>query len=109
MRLMRLDREILTKLLSEAFDLGQDSSYELREQTIEDLIFNLERGQEDPWVTLSLKELNSLPSGRKVFHSSFGEGVVTIKNSERYVQFAGFRMEMAEEGWPWTEKMQVIS
>jgi hypothetical protein len=106
---MRVEYEVLAKLLDEAFTAGQNSSYELKDQTVEEMVWNLLKGQENPLVVLPFAELCSLPSGRKMFHSVFGDGVVTIKSGERYVQFAGFRMELAEEGWPWTEKLQVIT
>jgi hypothetical protein len=106
---MKVNSEVLKKLLDEAFVAGQSASYELKEQTIEEMILALQKGQEKPWLVLPFAELCSLPSGRKVFHSVFGEGIVAIKNSERFVQFAGFRMELAEEGWPWTGKMQVVN
>lgn len=106
---MRVSRDVLAKLLDEAFIAGQNTSYELRDQVVEEIVWNFSKVQENPWVVVPFTELCSLPSGRKVFHSVFGEGIVTIKNGERFVQFAGFRMELAEEGWPWTEKMQVIT
>jgi hypothetical protein len=106
---MKVNRDILVKLLEEAFDAGQNMSYSLKDQTVEEIVWTFQKGQENPWVVLPFAELCSLPSGRKIFHSTFGEGIVTIKNGERFVQFPGFRMELAEDGWPWTEKLQVIT
>lgn len=106
---MQLNRETLVTALTRAFDCGQGSSYELRDQCIEEILWVLQQGKDNPWVKMSVKDLCTLPSGRKIFHSLLGEGVMTIKNGERYVQFAGFRMELAEEGWPWTENLQINS
>ena len=106
---MLVNRDILVKLLDEAFIAGQSSCYELRDQVVEEIVWVFSKGQENPWVILPFAELCSLPTGRKVFLPIFGEGVVAIKNGARFVQFAGFRIELAEEGWPWTENLQVIA
>jgi hypothetical protein len=106
---MRVNHEVLQKLLDEAFTAGQNTSHELKEQTIEEMLISVQNRQQQPWEVLSFAELCALPSGRKVLHALFGEGLVVSKNGERFVQFAGFRMELAEEGWPWTEKLQVIN
>jgi hypothetical protein len=106
---LKIAPEALSKLLEIAFDLGHCNSYELRDQAIEEIFGQIQKGQEDPLVVMSLLELCSLPSGKKLFHTMFGEGTVVIKNNEKYVQFSGFRFELEEEGWPWTEKIKVLT
>jgi len=105
---MRINRDALVKLLEEAWAAGQASPYELKEQTVEDIVWLFNQSQEQPLSVPSFAELRSLPSGRKVFHSLFGEGVMTVKNGERFVQFDNFRIELNEDGWPWSEKMQLV-
>ncbi len=106
---MQINTESLVKLLNEAFTSGQNSPYDLKDQAIEEILSTKQTTTHDTWVVLPVTELRCLPSGRKIFHSMFGEGILMIKNGERFVQFAGFRMELTEEGWPWDQKIQIIS
>ncbi len=106
---MRFSEEKLVKLLSEAFCFGQNCPYDLKDQVVEEILLSNQTTQKDSWVILPFSELRCLPSGRKIFHSMFGDGVITIKNGERFVQFSNFRIEIAEDGWPWDQKLQVIS
>jgi hypothetical protein len=94
--------------MKEAFDCGQQGCHELKAQCVEEIIWLFEKGQEHPWVVMTALDLCKLPNSSKIYHSLFGNGTVRLQNGEKYVQFDGFRMELKEEDWPWTEKIQVI-
>lgn len=96
-------------MLAAAFDSGQQNSAELRDQEVEDIILNFQKGKDADWVTMSVSKLIELPAGSQIYHSLFGHGIVTHKGSEKYVQFQGFRIELVEEGFPWTSKLQLIT
>lgn len=112
-RTMRFTREYLAEIVGKAFDAGNSSLYELKDQFIEEILAGIKKGDNEPWVVLPLKDLKALPNGRKIFHSMFGEGTITIKTGnnklDHFVQFSGFRFDLSEEGHPWTEKIQVLS
>jgi hypothetical protein len=110
---MRFTREYLTEIVGKAFDAGNSSLYELKDQFIEEILAGIKKGDNEPWVVLPLKDLKALPNGKRIFHSMFGEGIIKIKSTkntvDHFVQFSGFRFDLAEEGHPWTEKIQVLS
>ncbi len=114
---MKVTRDILNQLLSQAFDSGHHGSYELKNQEIEEILWTFQRGNEIPFVKMSAKEIAALEKGVRIFHTLFGMGTVSQSNkkagnssqpAEKYVQFSGFRMELTEEGWPWNVAIQVI-
>jgi hypothetical protein len=113
-RTMRFTREYLAEILGKAFDVGNSSLYELKDQLVEEVLANIKKGDNEPWAILSLKDLKALPNDSRMFHSMFGEGIITIKMSDNgkvdhFVQFSGFRFDLSEEVFPWTEKIQVLS
>lgn len=111
-RAMRFTREYLSEVVGKAFDAGNSSLYELKDQLIEEILSSVKKGDNEPWVVLPLNELKALPNGSEIFHSMFGKGKITIKTTndkaDHFVQFSGFRFDLAEEGHPWTEKIQVL-
>ena len=113
-RTMKFSHEYLTEVLKRTFDVGNSALYELKDQLIDEILSTVKKGDDEPWVVFTLKDLKTLPHGHKLFHSMFGQGEVVIKKDDNgkldhFVQFPGFRMDLAEEGWPWTEKIQVLS
>lgn len=112
-RTMRFTKEYLEEVVGKAFDAGNSSLYELKDQFVDEILVGIKKGDNEPWVVLPLKDLKALPNGKKIFHSMFGEGIVTIKNGnlkvDHFVQFSGFRYDLSEEGHPWTEKIQLLN
>ncbi len=114
---MKVTKDVLNQLLSQAFDSGHHGSYELKTQEIEEIIWSFQKGNEIPFVMMTCKEIAALDKGVRIFHTLFGMGTVSQSNKrggignapgEKYVQFSGFRMELSEEGWPWNVAVQVI-
>ncbi len=105
---MQVTVKELNELAARTFDAAQGAPYELRDQIVDELFAEFLLRQEKPWVKLKFNEWKALPTGKVIFHSLFGEGIVGHKTGEKFVMFRGFRMEIMEDGWPWDQPVQLL-
>ncbi len=105
---MQVTVKELNELMGRTFEAAQGSPCELRDQVIEELFADFLSRQEKPWVKLKFNEWKALPTGKRIFHSLFGEGTVGLKAGEKFVSFRGFRLEIMEDGWPWDQSVQLL-
>ena len=98
----------LSNLLKATWNAAQESSYELKDQVIEELLSTFNTKKILNWELLKVEELRNLAAGKKIFHSNLGEGIVTIKNGEKFISFNGFEVELHEDDWPWNQSIQIL-
>jgi hypothetical protein len=100
-----MTKESLTRLLSLAFDCGQQASYELKYENVDELILNFQK--EGEWLILPVEVLKQLPNGQKIYHTLFGTGIITNWAEDKIVQFQGFKFGLKEDGFPWNFRLQL--
>jgi len=69
----------LQQMLREAFDAGLESSQEVRNQVVWDIICNHKVAKSPDLTIYTVEELRKFPVGSKFFHSFLGRGEIVNK------------------------------
>ena len=108
-----ISQEKLKQLLGEAFDAGYESSFEFRDQCIEDILAGHQQScQEEQYRIYKAAELRNMPAG-SIFHHSV-RGRCWIVESAKYLKQMRFerstpaRISLVTDGDPWNSPMKLL-
>lgn len=107
---MEISLERLVKLLDEAFDMGYEGCYELKNTYISELMAKAQTKDASEHKVYKVQELKSFPEGTIFQHSTRGRCWIAIKsNGNKYMQFEkGEIMELCSDEEPWNMPMQLL-
>lgn len=107
---MELSYEKINRMLSKAFDYGQNCTLDMKIELIEEICkdFNI-KNTEEILRNWTLEELKNCPIGSIFHHVQYGRCWVVGDDREKYMQFrSGRKAKFEIDSDPWNMPMKLI-
>ena len=108
---MKIKVKQLTSMLNQAYCAGQGNSSELREELIDEILYENKITQGRDLRVYSTIELNEYPVGSKFYHSLLGEGEIVRKEGVRQLMMkfsSGVVHSISTDAFPWNLPMSYM-